>query len=186
MQEMPPVEQDRSRDVGEAVLNMFAVLVIVLMLAIVAQVVLSVLDVNPVATFQSALPLLGRAITLNSLLDFQWHLLVIVGLLPAALVWRRDGHVRVDFLYQQMGARGRARVDLAGHLALTGPFLVMCIPASWSFMVRAYASAEMSASGGLTDRFLIKTVLPLGFVLIALVLVAELPRLARRAFGPPA
>ncbi|MGP1396431.1 MAG: TRAP transporter small permease subunit [Inquilinaceae bacterium] len=164
-------------------LNFFAGLTILLMVAIAVQVACSFFDINPLVAFTTAVPVLGRAVTLNSLLDLQWHFLVIIGLLPSALVWRRDRHVRVDFLYAGWTPRRRAWIDLIGHLLLTAPFLAMCIPASWAFMERAWVSAEMSPNGGLTDRFLIKAMLPAGFVLLAAALVADLPGLARRALG---
>ncbi len=162
------------------VLNVFAVLIIVMMVIIALQVLLSILDVNPVLTFSSVWPLFGRAVTLNSLLDFQWHLLVLIVLLPCAIAWRRDAHVRVDFIYVGLSARRRATIELVGHLFLTAPFIAMIVPAAWSFMMRAWTSSEMSANGGLTDRFLVKAVLPLGFALLGVVLLLDLPKLARR------
>lgn len=179
------MSDDAATGPGDRILDVFGALVIVLMLAIVLQVLASALDLNPLATFARAWPLLGNAITLNSLLDFQWHLLALIALLPTAVVWRRDGHVRVDFLYAGFGDRGRAAVDLAGAVLLTLPFLVMAVPAAWSFMGRAWRSAEMSANGGLTDRWLIKATLPLGFVLLGVVVAAELPGLLRRVLGRP-
>lgn len=168
---------------GEWMLNVLAVLVLVLMAAIVLQVVASAVDWNPLATFDGDWPLVGHAITLNSLLDFQWHLLVVVALLPIGIVWLRDGHVRVDFLYGTFSPRWQARINLAGDLLLTLPFIVMCVPASWSFMLRAYASGEHSDNSGLADRFLIKSALPVGFAILAVILVVALPSLIRRALG---
>lgn len=162
-------------------LGALAVALLALMLAIVAQVVLSALDINPVLAFDGDLPLLGRAITLNSLLDAQWHLLVLAGLLPAGLVWLSDGHVRVDFLYQGRSPRTRARIDLLGNLLFAAPFLALALPAAWSFMRRAWTSDEAARNGGLNDLWLIKAVLPLGLALLALAVVIETLRLLRAA-----
>lgn len=158
-----------------------AVAIIALMGCIVLQVALSAIDVNPVATFESALPLLGKAITLNSLLDAQWHLLVISGLLPAGIVWVRNGHVRVDFLYQSMGPAAQARIDVAGNLLFAAPFFVLILPASWDFMLRAWTSDEGSRNDGLNDLWLIKSVLPLGLALLALAVLADTVRRLRDA-----
>ncbi|MEQ9259754.1 MAG: TRAP transporter small permease subunit [Roseovarius sp.] len=158
-----------------------ALLVVALMLGIVAQVICAALDLNPIASFETALPILGRAITLNSLLDAQWHLLVIVGLVPAGLVWLRDGHVRVDFLYQRQSPRTRARIDLAGNLAFALPFFALILPAAWDFTARAWRSDEGSRSGGLNDLWLIKAVLPFGLALLALAVAWETLKLLRRA-----
>lgn len=158
-----------------------AVAIIVLMGCIVLQVALSAIDVNPVASFENTLPLFGKAITLNSLLDAQWHLLVISGLLPAGIVWVRDRHVRVDFIYQSMGPAARARIDLVGNLVFAAPFLVLVLPASWDFMLRAWTSDEGSRNDGLNDLWMIKAVLPFGLALLALAVLADTIRQSRDA-----
>ncbi|MEM7188490.1 MAG: TRAP transporter small permease subunit [Pseudomonadota bacterium] len=158
----------------------FAVLLIVLMLAISIQVLCSMLDINPLAVFDAPYLLIGKAITLNSLLDFQWHLLAVIALLPAGLVWCRDGHVRVDFLYAQWTDRQKAGIELIGHVVLTSPFLFLCVPASWSFMFSAWRSDQGSTNDGLNDLWLIKATLPLGLALLCLVLVADIIKQARR------
>lgn len=160
-------------------LSLLAVALILLMGTIVLQVLFSATDVNPVATFSQALTLVGTAVTLNSLLDFQWHLLVVVGLIPAGLVWLMDAHVRVDFLYQNRTPRTQARINLLGNLLFAGPFFALVLPASWDFMLRAWTSDEGSRNGGLNDLWLIKAVLPLGLALFALAVLVETLRLVR-------
>lgn len=162
-------------------LTLLASALIVLMIAIVVQVVCSALDINPVWTFSNSLPLLGKAVTLNSLLDFQWHLLVILGLMPAGLVWLRNGHVRVDFLYSRRSPQWQARTDLAGNLLFALPFFVLMLPAAWDFMVRAWQSNEASRNSGLNELWLIKAVLPLGLSLLAIAILIETTRLIRSA-----
>lgn len=162
-------------------LTALAVCLVVLMLAIVLQVVCSALDINPLATFADGFALVGSAITLNSLLDFQWHMLVIVGLLPVGLVWLADKHVRVDFLYDQQSARWQARINLMGNLIFAVPFFCLILPAAWNFMVRAWTSDEGSRNGGLNDLWLVKAVLPLGLALLLLAILIETTRLVRAA-----
>lgn len=162
-------------------LSLLGVALIVLMIAIVAQVVCSALDINPLLVFERAQPLIGDAITLNSLLDFQWHLLVITGLLPAGLVWLMDRHVRVDFIYDGRSPQTKARINLLGNLLFAVPFFVLVLPAAWNFMIRAWTSDEGSRNGGLSDLWLIKSVLPLGLGLLALALAVETVRLLKAA-----
>lgn len=159
---------------------LLAVATIVLMCAIVLQVVASALDLNPILTFDAPRPVLGNAITLNTLLDLQWHLLMLIGLMPVALVWMLGSHVRVDFIYNKMSSRRQAWVNLAGNLIFAAPFFFLMLPAAWTFMMRAWTSDEGSASGGLNDLWLIKAVLPLGLGLLALAIVIETIRLVRQ------
>ncbi|WP_029065883.1 TRAP transporter small permease subunit [Labrenzia sp. DG1229] len=163
----------------EVSLKILAAGVVVLMGAIVLQVVCSALDINPLASFQVNFPLLGKAITLNSLLDFQWHILVIIGLVPAGLVWLQGTHVRVDFLYNPMSPYWKARIDLTGNLLFAAPFLCLMLPASTRFMLRAWSSDEASRNGGLNDLWLIKSVLPFGLLLLTLAVLVESVRLLR-------
>jgi TRAP-type mannitol/chloroaromatic compound transport system permease small subunit len=124
--------------------------------------------------------LIGDAVTVNSLLDAQWHLLCVIGLLPAGLVWWQDRHVRVDVLWQRMVRVGRMRIELIGHIALTLPFLLLSIPPAWQFALRAWRNGEASTSGGLNDLFLVKGILPLGLALLGLFVLADMVRWARR------
>lgn len=161
-------------------LHVLATGVVILMLAIVAQVVCSALDVNPITSFNTAQPILGKAITLNSLLDLQWHLLMIVGLLPVGLIWTLGRHVHVDFLYNTFGSRTQARVNFLGNLIFAAPFFFLMLPAAGNFMMRAWASDEGSPNAGLTDLWLIKAVLPLGLTMLALAVLFETWRLIRQ------
>lgn len=162
-------------------LSLLGVALIVLMLAIVAQVVCSALDVNPLLALEQKLVLIGDAVTLNSLLDFQWHLLVITGLLPAGLVWLMDRHVRVDFIYAGRSSRTKARINLTGNLLFALPFFALVLPAAWGFVIRAWTSDEGSRNGGLNDLWLIKSFLPLGLGLLALAVAFETFRLLKAA-----
>lgn len=160
-------------------LSVLGVCLIVLMMAIVAQVICSLFDVNPIAAFDRAYALIGDEITLNSMLDFQWHLLVVTGLLPAGLVWLMDRHVRVDFLYQRQSPTRQNRINLTGNVVFAAPFFALVLPAAWTFTSRAWSSDEGSRNAGLNDLWLIKSVLPLGLGLLALAIVVETVRLLR-------
>lgn len=162
------------------VLNTLAILLVILMVAIGAQVLFSALDINPVLGFAEQLPFVGKAISLNSLLDFQWHLLVITGLLPAGLVWLQDKHVRVDFFYSRRSAGWQNGTDLIGNLVFALPFFALMLPAAWDFAGRAWRSDEGSRNGGLNDLWLIKGVLPIGIALLALAVLLETISFLRR------
>jgi len=150
-----------------------------LMCIIVLQVLCSAFDVNPLVAFDRAWVLIGTAITLNSLQDLQWHLLVITGLLPAGLVWLTDRHVRVDFLYQTLRPRAQARINFGGNLLFAAPFMALAVPAAWNFTARAWRADEGSSSGGLTDLWVIKSMLPLGLLLFAVAILFETRQLLR-------
>lgn len=167
------------RKLEQMCLSLLGFGLIVLMVAIVIQVVCSALDINPLVSFSQGWLLVGNAVTLNSLLDLQWHLLVITGLLPAGLVWMMDRHVRVDFWYSGRPDTTQARINFIGNVLFAAPFVVMAVPAAWRFMVRAWTSDEASRNGGLNDLWMIKAILPLGLSLLALAILFETFRLIR-------
>lgn len=155
-------------------MNCLAACVVLLMLAIVAQVVASRMGTSTLVIFAERWPLFGEGITLNSLTDLQWYLMATIALLPAAHVWMSDGHVRVDFAYRKLPPRVTSLVELLGHTFFTLPFLIMCIPASWQMMLQALARDERSANSGLWDRFLFKGTVPFGLTLLLIVVLLEL------------
>jgi TRAP-type mannitol/chloroaromatic compound transport system permease small subunit len=80
-----------------------------------------------------------------------------------------DGHVRVDIFYARLGARGRAGIDLFGHLCLLMPSMVALLYWSWPSVRRSWAIWEGAISvGGLPAVFLMKTLIPIfcGLILI--------------------
>ncbi|MEM7257544.1 MAG: TRAP transporter small permease subunit [Pseudomonadota bacterium] len=153
------------------VLNGLALLVLALAVAIGVQVLCSFFNINPLLQFNDPVLLFGTAVTLNSLLDLQWHFLCLIALLSAGIVWLRNDHIRVDILYTKLSPRRQALIEITGHVIFTAPFLLMSIPAAWGFMMSAYRSGQGSSNDGLNNLFLIKATLPLGLILLAVVVV---------------
>jgi TRAP-type mannitol/chloroaromatic compound transport system permease small subunit len=160
-------------------LDAFALLLLAMMTLIVLQVLSGVLGLNELMRFDKPVFLLGSSLNQNTILDLQWFLLAVIGLVPAALVWLQDRHVRVDFVWQRLTLPSRHRIELIGHVLFTAPFLAMSLPAAWRFTQRSFVSAESTSHGGLTDLFVVKATLPIGLGLLAVVLLADTWRLLR-------
>ena len=80
-----------------------------------------------------------------------------------------DGHVRVDIVYQQLGPKGQAWINLIGVLFFLIPGCLMVIHTSSWFAYTSWAVAEGSPDpGGIPYRFIVKSTIPVGFVLILL------------------
>src|SRR5690606_25860029 len=52
------------------------------------------------------------------------------------------GHVRVDIFYANLSPRGRAAIDIFGHLALLAPSLIVLLIYSWPMVTRSWAILE--------------------------------------------
>lgn len=101
-----------------------------------------------------------------------------------------EGHVRVDIFYSRLNRRGRALVDLFGHLALLLPGLVVLLIYSWPGVRRSWAIYEGAISvGGIPASFLLKSLIPAFAVLLLVqglaVFLRDLLRL-KKAKGPDA
>jgi TRAP-type mannitol/chloroaromatic compound transport system permease small subunit len=118
--------------------------------------------------------------------EIQWHLYATGMLLGLASCYADDAHIRVDVLQERFTARTRAWVELYGILLLLLPFIALILIYSVPFVLHSFETAEVSvAPGGLPMRWLIKAVLPLGFLLLLLAVTARLSRVWACLFGPP-
>jgi TRAP-type mannitol/chloroaromatic compound transport system permease small subunit len=101
--------------------------------------------------------------------ELEWHLFAFIFLIGAGYTLLHDGHVRVDIIYQRLGLKGRAWINLGGVLLFLIPGCVMVIMTSWKFMLNSYAILEGSPDpGGIPWRFIVKSFIPAGFFLLLL------------------
>jgi TRAP-type mannitol/chloroaromatic compound transport system permease small subunit len=108
--------------------------------------------------------------------ELQWHLFALVFLFGAAYTLKYDEHVRVDIFYQSrwMNAHRRAWVNMLGGLFLLTPFCLLILNSAWPFVKLSFDFAEGSPDpGGLPYRFLLKSAIPVGFLLLMLQGIAE-------------
>lgn len=143
-------------------------LVLLVMLAVLTTVTLNALGINEIARWENEVLLFGSALTINSVTELQWHLFGILTLLGGTYALHHDTHVRVDLVYHRLSPRGRAIIDILGHLLLLIPFCLLVAWLSKHFVTMSYLSGERSNYGGLTDRYLIKAMLPFGLAFLAL------------------
>ncbi len=102
-----------------------------------------------------------------ALQEMEWHLFAMVFLFGIAYALKEDGHVRVDILYDCFPPRWKAVVNIGGVLLLLLPLSVLVIEGSIWYVNEAFTSGEISGDpGGLTQRWLIKLVIPASFVFL--------------------
>jgi TRAP-type mannitol/chloroaromatic compound transport system permease small subunit len=98
-------------------------------------------------------------------------------MLSIAYTLRRDGHVRVDILYQRLSRRGRAWVDLLGTLLLLVPVCLLILWLGWDYVLPSWRLREGSReAGGLAGVFLLKSLI---LVMPSLLLVQGLSWIIR-------
>ena len=101
--------------------------------------------------------------------ELEWHLFAFIFLIGAGYTLLHDGHVRVDIIYQRVGFKSKAWINLLGVLLFLIPGCFMVITTSWKFTLNAYAIMEGSPDpGGIPFRFILKGCIPFGFSLLLL------------------
>ncbi len=99
--------------------------------------------------------------------ELEWHLFGFIFLIGAGYTLLHDGHVRVDIVYQRLGLKGQAWINLFGVIIFLIPGCLMVITTSWKFMANSFAIFEGSPDpGGIPFRFILKGCIPLGFTLL--------------------
>ncbi len=101
--------------------------------------------------------------------EAEWHLFAFIFLIGAGYTLLKDGHVRVDIIYQRLGPRGQAWINLVGVLLFLIPGCYLVIATSLKFVYSSWSVMEGSPDpGGIPYRYLIKACIPVGFTLILL------------------
>ena len=101
--------------------------------------------------------------------ELEWHLFAFIFLIGAGYTLLHDGHVRVDIIYQQLGLKGRAWINLIGVIFFLFPGCIMIIVTSLKFVYSSWSIMEGSPDpGGIPLRFILKGAIPVGFSLLLL------------------
>ncbi len=119
----------------------------------------------------------GRNLSSNALIEGQWYLFDMLFLLGMGYTLQRDDHVRVDVLQSRWSPRRKVRVELAGTLGLLLPFVLVVLLASVEPTLISWRLGEMSPDPGGLPRMWVKSLIPLGFLLLGLQGVAQAIRL---------
>ena len=117
---------------------------------------------------------LGMALTSNALVELQWYLFSIVFLLGAPWALRQGAHVRVDVVYERLGPKGRAWINVVGTVLLLLPFAALGVWTCWDFAIESISSREGSNDPDGLARYPIKALLPIAFALLWLEALALL------------
>jgi TRAP-type mannitol/chloroaromatic compound transport system permease small subunit len=116
--------------------------------------------------------------------EIQWHLYATGFLLALGYGLQTDSHIRVDVLHERFSPAGKAWVEFYGILLFLLPFVAFMLIFSVPFVITSFELSEVSnAPGGLPFRWLIKAMLPMGFLLLALAALARLTRVWKFLFS---
>lgn len=99
--------------------------------------------------------------------EMEWHLFSVIILLGISYTLKEDGHVRVDLIYDKLSERRKALINMVGVIVFILPIALLVGISSIDNAVEAFSSGEMSGDpGGLTNRWIVKALIPLSFLLL--------------------
>ena len=118
-----------------------------------------------------------------ALQELEWHLMSPLTLLCIGYTVQQEGHVRVDIIYARFPASVRQVIDLFTTVCVLALSLII-VYLSWRYVMQSYRIGEGSPNpGGLPHRFILKSMIPAGFGLLAMQSLASLLRSIAFWFG---
>lgn len=136
--------------------------------------------------FSSAFIDSGFYFSSTKLQELEWHLHGVLFMLCLGFAYVRDAHVRIELVRDRMPPRLRVWLELAGITLFLLPYCVIIAKLGYTFAERAWATSEVSAAQtGLSHRWVIKSTLPIGFVILGAAGVAAMLKCIVYLFGPP-
>lgn len=106
--------------------------------------------------------------------ELEWHLLAVITLWGLAYAQKQDAHVRVDMLYAKFSQRTKDWMELLSALLIMAPMAFYFAWLSIRFVTQSFDMGEISADpGGLTHRWMLKSFVFTGFLLLGIQCIAH-------------
>ncbi len=116
-----------------------------------------------------------------ALQELEWHIFDIIFLLGLSFTLKHDKHVRVDIFYERYSKKTKAIIDIVSNLFLIIPFSLLLLYVSYGYVELSFTQNEISPDpGGLSHRYIIKSMIMVGFALLILQSVAEILKNIKR------
>jgi len=118
--------------------------------------------------------------------EMEWHLHAALFLLCLGYGYVRNSHVRIELVRERFDLETRAWTEFIGCIVFLLPYASLVLWFSIDFTQRSFAMNEVSSAlTGLPYRWVIKSFVPIGMVLLLLAGFAVAARNAVFLFGPP-
>jgi TRAP-type mannitol/chloroaromatic compound transport system permease small subunit len=111
----------------------------------------------------------------TALQELEWHFFDVVILLSIAYTLRNNAHVRVDIFYEKFSQKTKILINIFSFIFFVLPLSFLIIYIGIHFVEMSYLQNEGSCDpGGLKYRWIVKSLMPLAFTLLALQAFKEL------------
>jgi len=119
---------------------------------------------------------IGVDLSSNSYIEAQWYMFSLIFLWGGAYALKNGVHVRVDIIYGRLSKRGKAWIDLWGTVLFLIPLCLLILWVSVPYAMDSWYILEDSPDPGGLPRYLIKSAIPVAFVLLLAQAFSELVR----------
>lgn len=101
--------------------------------------------------------------------ELEWHILAVIALFGASYTLQQGEHVRVDVFYQHFSPKVKQWMDALLPAIVVVPCMTFIAFQSLQFVQMSWEFFESSPDpGGLPARYLLKVLVPIGFLLVAI------------------
>ena len=118
--------------------------------------------------------------------ELEWHLMTPICMLGLSYAILKDGHVQVDILYGRFPERVQRIIQFLSTVLVVAVIAIL-LKLSIPYVLQSYNIGEKSPDpGGLTRRWVLKSMLPIGFALLLVQSVAAMLRASIPLLDPSA
>jgi len=112
-----------------------------------------------------------------ALQELEWHLFDLVFLFAIAYTLSHDKHVRVDIFYDKFSIKTKAIIQIITILFFVLPLSTLIVVEGLPFVEMSFLQNESSGDpGGLCCRWIIKSSMVIGFLVVIIQSISELKK----------
>ena len=118
--------------------------------------------------------------------ELEWHLHAALFLLCLGFGYVKNSHVRIEIIREKFDVRTKAWLEVTGIMIFIVPYTYLLFRYGLNFAERSFALNEVSAAlTGLSHRWIIKSFVPIGMLLLFIAAMGVLFRNLVFLFGAP-
>lgn len=118
--------------------------------------------------------------------ELEWHLHAALFLLCLGFGYVKDSHVRIEIIREKFDVRTKSWLEVTGIVIFIVPYTYLLFRYGFNFAERSFQVNEVSAAlTGLSHRWIIKSFVPIGMLLLFVAAMGVLLRNLVFLFGAP-
>ena len=103
----------------------------------------------------------------TKLQEMEWHLHTMIFLLALGFAYTRNAHVRIEVVREKFSLEVKSWLEILGCVLFLIPYTIMIIYFGLDFVERSFNLNEVSSAlTGLSHRWIIKSFVPVGMILL--------------------